>query len=286
MKAGDALRPVAAGGNRRDRERGGVGGENAIGGDDLLQFPEKRALDLQVLPQSASTMSEHAARSRRSPAMLMRSGALRASSGAMRPFSASLPIMAIACSRGGPGLLGGNVVGHYEAARLSQDLDDSASHDTRADDADPVKFRLVHDCLQCSGSRCRLRRAASAVLCQAGEDGIDGRDEKPVAHQGQRSLVIGAVAARHRILRHHRVVIVMRTRADSGFDAAFRVGSEKHRRIDAVGAQDQIEIGAVKGVGAQFLDDRIMCARLDSLAEKPPPRILQGCNPGSSRRGP
>ena len=113
-----------------------------------------------------------------------------------------------------------------------------------------------------------------------------GRDEKPVAHQGQRSLVIGAVAARHRILRHHRVVIVMRTRADSGFDAAFRVGSEKHRRIDAVGAQDQIEIGAVKGVGGAISrrPDHVRAARFPR--RKPPPRILQGCNPGSSRRGP
>jgi hypothetical protein len=49
VEAADALRPLAGGGDRRHRERRGIGGEDAVGGDDVLQLLEQRLLDVEVL---------------------------------------------------------------------------------------------------------------------------------------------------------------------------------------------------------------------------------------------
>ena len=49
MHSGDALRVRGGAGGRRDQQRGGVGGERAVLGDDLREGGEQLALELEAL---------------------------------------------------------------------------------------------------------------------------------------------------------------------------------------------------------------------------------------------
>jgi hypothetical protein len=49
VETGDPFRPLAGRGDRSHRQRGGVGGEDAVGADDVLEMLKKLLLDIEVL---------------------------------------------------------------------------------------------------------------------------------------------------------------------------------------------------------------------------------------------
>ena len=48
MESGKTLRRFQLGGNRRHRHRRGIGGENALGRDDLFKLAEQRTFGIEV----------------------------------------------------------------------------------------------------------------------------------------------------------------------------------------------------------------------------------------------
>ena len=140
MIAGDPLRPPAAGGHRRDQQRGGIGGEDGVVGHDGFETVEQLLFDVQTLGdgldyQSGGRQGFEAVR--RNQAF---DGGLGFRLGRVALFLAALQHAGDEAHRFGR-LLAVSVVNQRSQATLSEELSDAASHRARADDGDRLEGR-------------------------------------------------------------------------------------------------------------------------------------------------
>jgi hypothetical protein len=135
MQPGDTVRMPAAGGDRRDRQGRGVGGQDGVGSDHLLEFEEERLLGIETLDYR---LDHHVA---------VRHVGQRPDHPDARPISRNLRRIQLALVRKPlPGLpdgidralrcLGVGVVQEHAGACLCHHLGDPPSHHAGPDDAD------------------------------------------------------------------------------------------------------------------------------------------------------
>ncbi len=143
MVAGKALRALQAGGDRRHRQRRGVGGQHRIGADDALQLGEQALLDVQLFDDgldhqvAAGQLGQAGGRTQ---ALLVRGGI----GGVQAAFVDQLvPLGAERVARLGDGI-GLGVEQQHGAAGLRGNLGNAAPHGAGAHDADRVKAGRVH----------------------------------------------------------------------------------------------------------------------------------------------
>jgi len=95
---------------------------------------------------------------------------------------------------------------------------------------------------------------------------------EPVPHQEHRGVMLGAVVACDAIFRNHYVEIIEHRVARRRFDAAFRRASADHDRLDAVAAQEHVEVVPQKPAGAILRTTSSFSSGMNSRANSCPGR--------------
>jgi hypothetical protein len=127
--------PLAGGGDRGHRQRRGIGGEDAVGTDDVFELLEQCLLDVDVFDDR---FDDHLRRSQ----VFEAGDDFQLGAGGGKCLGRNLALLGQLAERAGHGLAGiggGAVQGveHQHAdAGLGGDLGDAATHGAGADDAD------------------------------------------------------------------------------------------------------------------------------------------------------
>ena len=99
--------------------------------------------------------------------------------------------------------------------------------------------------------------ALSHELGQAGGTDIHLEISAAVSFDPTASPPITGRVDAHAVAHHQREVVVEAGVAHRGLHAALRGAARDHQRADAVGAQQQVEVGAGEGAGAELRDDEV-----------------------------
>ncbi len=101
---------------------------------------------------------------------------------------------------------------------------------------------------------------------------IAGCHVEPVPHQQHRGLVLSPVVAGDAVFRDHDVEIVEHGVACRGLDTALRRASADHDRLDAIAAQEHVEVGSPEAARPILAHHELILERREFSGELVPRR--------------